>query len=94
MFKRKQQGLLPQFDACSISVSGNNYAKIKLFSDMLGMKSISHTLFSHTQRLYCAPVIEDYWEKMRQKILENLRDYSELCLSGDGFNDSPGHSAK
>ena len=94
MFKRKQQGLLPQFDAYSISISGNNYAKIKLFADILGMKFISHTLFSQTQRLYYAPVIEDYWEKMRQKILENLRDYSEPCPSGDGCNDSPGHSAK
>ena len=94
MFKRKQQGLLPQFDACSISISGNNYAKIKLFADMLGMKFISHTLFSQTQRLYYAPLIEYYWEKMQQKILENLRDYSESCLSGDRCNDSPGHSAK
>ena len=80
--------------AASALFSGNKYAKIKLFADMLGMKFISHTLFSQTQRLYCAPVIEDYLEKMRQKILEVLKDYSELCLCGDGRNDSPGHSAK
>ena len=46
----------------SVLFSGNNYAKIKLFADMLGMKFISHTLFSQTQRLYCAQVIKDYWE--------------------------------
>ena len=61
---------------------------------MLGMKFIPHTLFSQMQRLYCAPVIEDYWEKMWQKILEVLKDYSELYLCGDWRNDSPGHSTK
>ena len=80
--------------AASVLFSGNKYAKIKLFADMLGMNFISRTLFSQTQRLYCAPAIEDYWEKMRQKILEVLKDYSELCLCGDGCNDSTGHSAK
>ena len=80
--------------AVSLLFSGNNYAKIKRFADMLGMKFISHTLFSQTKHLYCAPVIEDYWEKMWQKILEVLKDYSELCLCGNGHNDSPGHSAK
>ena len=49
--------------ASSVLFSGNNYAKIKkLFADMLGMKFISHALFSQMQHLYYAPVIEDYWE--------------------------------
>ena len=50
--------------------SGNNYAKIELFADTLGMKFISDTLFSQTQRFYCAPVIGNYWEKT-QKILKS-----------------------
>ena len=48
--------------AASLLFSGNNCAKVKRFADMLGMKFISHTLFSQTKHLYCAPVIEDYWD--------------------------------
>ena len=50
--------------AVSVFFFGNNYAKIKLFADMLGMKLISHALFNQTQRLHCAPAIEDYCKKM------------------------------
>ena len=73
--------------------SGNNYAKIELFADTLGMKFISDTLFSQTQRFYCAPVIGNYWEKT-QKIFEVLKDYSELYLCGHRRNDSQGHRGK
>ena len=72
----------------------NDYIKIKLFTDMLGIKFIPHTLFIQTQRLYFAPAIEDYWKKTWQKILKVLKDYSELCLCGNGCNDCLGHSAK
>ena len=77
--------------AAPVLFSGNNYAKIKLFANKLGMKCISDTLFSQTQRFYCAPVTENYWEKMQQKILEVLNDYSELYLCGHRCNDSQGH---
>ena len=36
--------------AALVLFSGNNYTKIKLFADILGMKFISHTLFNQTQR--------------------------------------------
>ena len=80
--------------ACSILFSGNNYAKVNLLSDMLGLKFISKTYYNQIQRRYCAPVIHDFWVDMRKRTSDILKNYMELCLCGDGRNDSPGHSAK
>ena len=91
-YKMQQHGFaLNLVLAALVLFSRNNYVKIKLFADMLRMKSMSHTFFSQMQHLYCAPAIEDYWKKMWQKILEVLKDCSELCLWGNGHNGSRGY---
>ncbi|PFX12302.1 hypothetical protein AWC38_SpisGene23764 [Stylophora pistillata] len=35
----------------------------------------------------------DVWNKMNALIVDVLKQYEEICLCGDGRNDSPGHSA-
>lgn len=34
------------------------------------------------------------WLKMRGLVTKILKGYKEICLCGDGRNDSPGHSAR
>ena len=80
--------------AALVFFSGNNYAKVKLFLDILSIKFISYILSSQMQHLCFAPVIKDSWEKMQQKILEILKDFLELCLCGNGHNGSMGYSGK
>ena len=53
----------------------------------------SKTLFYQYQSLYIAPAVNDFWEQQRS-MLWNERSGKEVLLSGDGRNDSPGHSAQ
>ncbi len=34
------------------------------------------------------------WQEMKHRIIMILSDYDQICLCGDGRNDSPGHSAR
>ena len=53
----------------------------------------SKTLFYQYQSLHIAPAVNDFWEQQRS-MLWNERSGKEVLLSGDGRNDSPGHSAQ
>lgn len=77
-----------------VLLSGNNYGKFKQFCDFLRLHVPDMTTFCRVQSLYCFPEILDFWSSMKSNIYDILNDYNELCLCGDGRNDSPGHSAK
>ena len=53
----------------------------------------SKTLFYQYQSLYIASAVNDFWEQQKS-MLWNDRSGKEVLLSGDGRNDSPGHSAQ
>ena len=50
-------------------------------------------MFYQHQGLYIAPVAQNYWETMREKLLDERKD-TKVLLSSDGRNDSPGHCAQ
>lgn len=77
-----------------VLLSGNNYGKFKQFCDILHLHVPDITTFCRVQNLYCFPEILDFWSSMKSNIIEILNDYDDVCLCGDGRNDSPGHSAK
>ena len=77
----------------AVVLSGNNYSKISLLFKALNVQVPSHTAFANTQKHYIAPTIFDFWKQMTDKTREVIGN-RELCLLGDGRNDSPGHSAK
>lgn len=79
--------------AAAIVYSGNNFYKINRFCQFLGLSFMSKSTFFRYQRLYCLPVISEWWEWQQKTIMEELKG-SELVVSGDGQCDSPGHSAK
>ncbi|CAB4028463.1 Hypothetical predicted protein [Paramuricea clavata] len=48
--------------AASILLSGNNFYKMEKFARFLGLSFISSSTFFPFQRLYCLPVINEWWE--------------------------------
>ena len=80
--------------AIAIVLSGNNFAKFELLCKALGLSIISKSSFLNFQRNCAIPVVKDVWGKMQKIVQEILGRYSEICLCGDGRNDSPGHSAR
>ena len=80
--------------AIAIVLSGNNYGKFELLCKALNLNIISKTTFLDFQHNCAVPVVKDVWAKMQKVVLEILKCYEEICLCGDGRNDSPGHSAR
>ncbi|XP_068683466.1 uncharacterized protein [Montipora foliosa] len=80
--------------AAAIIISGNNFSKFALLCKALGLSIISSNTFTRFQKHCAAPVISDVWNKMNGLIVDILKQYEEICLCGDGRNDSPGHSAR
>lgn len=76
------------------SLSGNNYAKFSLLCKVLNLSHVSKSNFCSFQTKCALPVVKDVWMKMRRIVLEILKGYKDVCLCGDGRNDSPGHSAR
>ena len=79
--------------AAAILFSGNNFSKLQLFAHFLGLSFISSSTFFRYQRLYCVPVINNWWAWQQGVVTSELRG-KELVVCGDGQCDSPGHSAK
>jgi len=80
--------------AASVTVSGNNYAKFKLLCQALGMKLISESTFMRFQKHCALPAVEEVWVEMNNVVKQVFKAYEDICLCGDGRNDSPGHSAR
>ena len=80
--------------AASVIVSGNNYAKFKLLCQALGLSLISESTFLRFQKHCAAPVVEEVWRDMNNVVKQVFKAYEDICLCGDGRNDSPGHSAR
>lgn len=79
--------------AAAVLTSGNNFSKIEKFAKHLGLEFISASTFQRVQKLYCVPVIEEWWQNMREELWAQFAD-EELIVCGDGQCDSPGFSAK
>ena len=73
-------------------LSGNNFLKFSLLSKFLGLEIISETLFYRIQEFYCCPSIKSMWNDVEDVIHQHFSS-SKVSLSGDGRNDSPGHTA-
>ena len=80
--------------AAAIIISGNNYNKFALMCKALGLNIISVNTFTRFQKHCAAPVVNEIWGKMNSLVISILKEYDDLCLCGDGRNDSPGHSAR
>ena len=79
--------------AAGIFISGNNYDKLSLFNEFIGLGFISKTTFNRIQTHFVIPEVMRYWEQMKDEIWDVLSKES-VILCGDGRNYSPGHCAK
>ncbi|CAB4027301.1 Hypothetical predicted protein [Paramuricea clavata] len=79
--------------AAGVFISGNNFDKLSLFNDFFGPGFISKTTYNRMQTHFVIPEITRYWEQMKNEIWHILSD-EFVILCGNGWNDSPGHSAK
>ena len=79
--------------SCTL-LSGNNFSKINLFSKFLKLHMPSDSTFCRIQRLYCLPEITNFWNNIQSAVSGTLKEYNDICLCGDGRNDSAGHSAR
>lgn len=77
-----------------ILLSGNHYTKFKLFCKFLNLASPEMLSFSRNQNFFCFPEIIEFWECMKKETVDTMKPYSDICICGDGRNDSPGHSAR
>ena len=77
----------------SILLSGATYTKIATLAEILRLCFFSEKTFCNIQDSYLFPVINEVWKGEQNSVFNELKD-TELCLSGDGLCDSPGHNAK
>ena len=77
----------------ALLLSGNSYTKVGLMFNFCNLQYFSSTLFNQYQQLYIAPAINEFWEQHKQQLWNEMSG-REVVLSGDGRNDSPGHSAQ
>jgi len=54
--------------AAAVLTSGNNFSKIENFAKHLGLEFISASTFQRVQKLYYAPVIDEWWQNMREEL--------------------------
>ena len=79
--------------AAAVLLSGNNCQKINLLAKFFGLQFISETIFYRIQKLYCFPAVQTMWVDVKAAINDHLPS-TGVTLSGDGRNDSPGHTAR
>ena len=79
--------------ASSLLLSGNSFTKIGLMFKFYNLQYFSKSLFYQYQSLYIAPTVNDFWEQQKKELWD-VRAGKDIILSGDGRNDSPGHSAQ
>ena len=77
----------------AIIISGNNYEKFSLLCKALCLNVVGRNTFMRFQKHCAAPVVEEVWIEMNHIVEKLFEDYEDVCLCGDGRNDSPGHSA-
>ena len=54
--------------AAAIFISGNNYDKLSLFNEVIGLGFISKTTFNRVQTHFVIPEVMRYWEQMKDEI--------------------------
>ena len=79
--------------ASALLLSGNSFTKVGLMFRFCNIQYFSKTLFCQYQSLYIAPAVNEFWEQHKQELWDQ-KSGQDVKLSGDGRNDSPGHSAQ
>ena len=49
----------------------------------MNMRMITETVFHRIQKLYCAPVIETYWNSILDENISHFKGKSTVCAGGE-----------
>lgn len=71
--------------AAAVLLSGNNVSKVQKFAKFMGLAFISPSTFFRVQKLYCIPVIEEWWQWMRGELIVEFQN-EELVVSFSAKN--------
>lgn len=74
--------------------TGGSYSKIANFAKSVNLAFPSRTIVQKEQKQVLFPVVQEAWEKEKQKVYEEIKASPKVVLSGDARCDSPGHCAK
>lgn len=68
--------------ATNILLSGNSYRKIQLLFKFMYMGMVSEATFFGIQSAYCLQPVEEFWKESRERVLNKLRQKTEVVLLG------------
>ena len=79
--------------AAGILFSGANPSKVFKYFRSIGVNLLAPRTYNLLQRIYLIPCVSEVWSKHQVVLLQEFQR-KHLTLGGDGWCDSPGHSAK
>eukprot|EP00112_Aurelia_sp_Birch-Aquarium-sp1_P014784 Seg321.1 transcript_id=Seg321.1/GoldUCD/mRNA.D3Y31 product="hypothetical protein" protein_id=Seg321.1/GoldUCD/D3Y31 len=79
--------------SAAILISGNSYQKVQLMLNAAHIQLVSCASYYRIKKTCAKPVITKIWREMHQ-LMVNAYGNEAAVLCGDGWNDSPGHSAR
>uniref|UniRef100_A0AAV2JR37 Uncharacterized protein n=1 Tax=Knipowitschia caucasica TaxID=637954 RepID=A0AAV2JR37_KNICA len=76
--------------------------KVETVEDLVGKEAsicyndnlLSLARYMQLPSEYCLKPVEEHWKESREKVLNKLRQKTEVVVLGDGRMDSPGHCAQ
>lgn len=78
----------------AVLMSGASISKVLLIFKHMGLSVYGVRTFFLHQRKFIFPVILQYWDDYRARLISKLKQIKDLAWCGDGRFDSMGHSAK
>ena len=76
----------------AVLFSGLSEMQFIRFCEFIHVSSVSYVIFRH-QRLYAAPTVNQEYENMQTRNVEQMKSSSTVILCGDCRMDLPGFSA-
>ena len=67
-------------EGAAILFSGNNFAKMELFSRFMHMPFINEATYYRYQSNYLVPVVEKTWEDIRERNIDPCKDEPVVLL--------------
>ena len=71
--------------AMNITLSGNNFQKMALFSKFMRLRAVTQSVFDRITSMYVNPGICEYWSDLQADTLSKLKE-QDLVLAGTSMN--------
>ena len=75
-------------------MAGASISKLILVFNHMGLSAYSARTYYYHQKKFIFPAVLKYWENYQSRLINDLKEKSDLVWCGDGRFDSMGHCAK